>query len=61
MTRESIGTMMGSAPTGTFMGIPAGELSEVSGGSVIFGAPCATPYHPLALIAKMPQTPSEAQ
>ena len=44
MTRKSIGTMMGSQPTGTFMGIPAGTLADVSGGSAVFGAPCATPY-----------------
>jgi len=44
MTRKSIGTMMGSQPTGTFMGIPAGNLADVSGGSAVFGAPCATPY-----------------
>jgi agmatinase len=36
--------MMGSQTTSTFIGIPGGTLSEVSGGSVVFGAPCATPY-----------------
>jgi agmatinase len=44
MSRSSIGTMMGSQPTGTFMGIPAAQLVDVSGGSVVFGAPAATPY-----------------
>ena len=44
MARKSIGTMMGSQTTSTFIGIPAGTLSDVSGGSVVFGAPCATPY-----------------
>jgi agmatinase len=44
MARKSIGTMMGSQTTSTFIGIPAGTLNDVSGGSVVFGAPCATPY-----------------
>ena len=44
MARKNIGTMMGSQTTSTFIGIPAGTLSDVSGGSVVFGAPCATPY-----------------
>ena len=44
MARKNIGTMMGSQTTSTFIGIPAGTLSDVSGGSAVFGAPCATPY-----------------
>ena len=44
MARKNIGTMMGSQTTSTFIGIPAGTLDDVSGGSVVFGAPCATPY-----------------
>jgi agmatinase len=44
MTRKSFGTMMGSQTTSTFMGLPSGTVSDVTGGSVVLGAPCATPY-----------------
>jgi agmatinase len=44
-TQQTIGSMYGSAPTTTFMGLPAClDLSRPEAAAVLIGVPAATPY-----------------
>ena len=44
MTKQTMGTLMGSAEVTTFLGLPAVAAPDPANASVILGAPCATPY-----------------
>lgn len=44
MTKQRMGTLMGSAEVTTFLGLPHVAAPDPSNASVIVGAPCATPY-----------------
>ncbi|MEI6404833.1 MAG: arginase family protein [Actinomycetes bacterium] len=42
--RARIGTMFGAVDNASFMGIPSTTIENLNFTSVVFGAPCATPY-----------------
>ena len=44
MSKQKMGTLMGSAQVSTFLGLPAVDAPDQASASVILGAPCATPY-----------------
>ena len=44
MSKQKMGTLMGSAQVSTFLGLPAVDAPDQANASVILGAPCATPY-----------------